>query len=334
MIRKEELAEKEFEVYSALKTGDIEKADIMFKNKEINIFKLTDSKANWLHEILKSIPNNTPVKSVKYLINKGISPIAKDSYGVTPLQYAMRGKNIEVAKLLLALGADPNVQDNKGDLVPFKMACCIYPFNKELVELFLKYGADIYSVDNTTGETWLDIINNTKLEEWKEMKNFLNNYEAKLKAEGKLPPKSEKKIMIVDKPLHDGKSEIKIKEYDNWLEQYNELWRLLVPKRGKALIIQGEVLRVCGKLEHEILDNGRINWDNSFELMCNALKKYLISSENPLSEEDNKKIKSIILKIKKDTVKEKDFDKLTELCTKWVLLNPIPIKLKNVPYNR
>lgn len=319
--------------FTLLKEGKLEEIEKLF-NSSVDVFYVSESKCNWLHEILKSIPNNTPVKSVKYLIDKGVSPTVKDSYGVTPLQYAMRGKNIEVVKLLLEVGADPNVQDNKGDLVPFKMACCIYPFNKELVELFLKYGANIYSVDNTTGETWLDIINNTKLEEWNEMKNFLNNYEAKLKAEGKLPPKFDKKVMISDKPLHDGKSEIKIKEYDNWLEQYKELWKLLVPKRGKALIIQGEVIRICGKLEHEVLDNGKINWDKDFELMTNTLRRYLLTTGTLLSEEENKKVKSIILKIKRGTVKEKDFDILTKLCTKWILLNPIPFELKTVPYNR
>ena len=68
--------------------------------------------------------------------------------------------------------------------------------------------------------------------------------------------------------------------------------------------------------------------------MCKELRKYLLTRGNLLSEEENQKIKNIILKIKKDTVKEKDFDKLTELCTKWILLNRTPIELRKVPYNR
>lgn len=50
--------------------------------------------------------------------------------------------------------------------------------------------------------------------------------------------------------------------------------------------------------------------------MCKALRKYLLTYGNLLSEE------------------EKDFDKLTELCTKWILLNRTPIELREVPYNR
>lgn len=263
-----------------------------------------------------------------------MSPTAKDYYGMTPLHYATRRKNIEATKILLEAGADPNARDIEEGLIPFKMACCIYPFNKELVELFLQHGANIYITDNTTGETWMDIINATNIEEWRDMKVFMNEYEAKLKAEGKLPPKPKKKEMLANKSLHDGKSEIIVKISDNWLDQYKELWKLLVPKQGKALTVQGEVIRICGKLEHEILDNGRINWDNDFELMCKALRKYLLTRGNLLSEEENQKIKNIILKIKKDTVKEKDFDKLTELCTKWILLNRTPIELREVPYNR
>lgn len=319
--------------FDSLEEGDIKKAEEFF-NSGVDIFRVTESKWNWLHQVLMGIPSETPAKSIKYLIDKGVSPTAKDYYGMTPLHYAMRGKNIEAAKVLLEAGADPNARDIEGGLISFKMACCMYPFNKELVELFLQHGADVYITDNVTGETWMEVINRLKIDKWEDMKKFMNEYESKLKAEGKLPPISEKKVPILNKPVHDGKSEIVVKASDNWLVQYKELWKLLVPKQGKAITIQGEVIRICGRLEHEILDNGRINWDNDFELMCKELRKHLLTCGNLLSEEENKKIKSIILKIKKDTVQEKDFDKLTELCTKWILLNRTPIELKEVPYNR
>ncbi|MHD0315706.1 ankyrin repeat domain-containing protein, partial [Fusobacterium varium] len=223
-----------YEIYKKLRTGDLEKADQSFKSKKADIFEITDLKANWLHEVLKSVPNDTPAKTIKYLIDKGVSVTAKDIYGMTPLHYAMRGKNIEAAKILLEAGADPNARDSEGGLIPFKMACCMYPFNKELVELFLQYEADIYITDNVTGETWMEVINRLKIDKWENMKKFMNEYESKLKAEGKLPPKPERKVPILNKPVHDGKSEIIVKISDDWLEQYKELWELLVPKQGKA----------------------------------------------------------------------------------------------------
>ena len=319
--------------FDSLEEGDIKKAEELF-NSGVDIFRVTESKWNWLHQVLMGIPSETPAKTIKYLIDKGVSPIAKDYYGMTPLHYAMRGENIEAAKILLEAGADPNARDMGGGLIPFRMACG-QPFNQELVEFFLKHGANIYGQDSE-GRTWMEIVKKylTRIKEEAPLVKFFLEYEAKLKAEGKLPPKPKKKEKLANKSLHDGKSEIIVKISDNWLDQYKELWKLLVPKQGKASTVQGEVIRICGKLEHEILDNGRINWDNDFELMCKELRKHLLTSGNLLSEEENKKIKSIILKIKKDTVKEKDFDKLTELCTKWILINTFPIELKKIQYDR
>lgn len=134
--------------------------------------------------------------------------------------------------------------------------------------------------------------------------------------------------------------EVIIKYSDNWIDSYKELYELLVPKIGKASTVQGEVIRICGKLEYEILNNGIINWDSDFELMVNALKRYLLTTGNLLSEEENKNIKSIISKIKRDTksglitLEVEDFNKLTEFCTKWILLNKKLIKLKEVSYDR
>lgn len=134
--------------------------------------------------------------------------------------------------------------------------------------------------------------------------------------------------------------EVLIKYSDNWIDSYKELYELLVPKIGKASTVQGEVIRICGKLEYEILNNGIINWDSDFELMVNALKRYLLTTGNLLSEEENKNIKSIISKIKRDTksglitLEVEDFNKLTEFCTKWILLNKKLIKLKEVSYDR
>lgn len=326
--------EVEMEAYRALKNMDLERADELFSSK-VNIQRITkNEKWNWLHQLLMSI-EAPPSKSVKYLIDKGVPINAIDCFGMTPLHYAMRKyKDYEIAKLLLEGGADPNLPDGNGTLIPFRAACG-QPFDKKMVDLFLQYGGDPY-VEDKYGEKWLEVLNKTlnDLEGWTPVRIYLNEYVEKLKVEGKLPSKPKKKEILTDKSLHDGKSEIIVKISDDWLEQYKELWELLVPKQGKASTVQGEVIRICGKLEHEILDNGRINWDNDFELMCKELRKYLLTRGNLLSEEENQKIKNIILKIKKNTVKEKDFDKLTELCTKWILLNRTPIELRKVPYNR
>lgn len=145
-------------VYSALISGNLEEAEKTFNIKKIDITILSRSKSNWLHEVLKNIPNTTPIETINYLIKKGVSPTAKDCYGMTPLHYAVRGKNIEAAKILLNAGADPNALDISGGLIPFKMACSIFPFNHELINIFLQYGADVHIIDNITGEPLSNLL--------------------------------------------------------------------------------------------------------------------------------------------------------------------------------
>ena len=56
------------------------------------------------------------VKAVEYLIKAGaeINSPSKNSLGVTPLQSAVAGCHYEIVDLLLAAGAEPNIQDKSG----------------------------------------------------------------------------------------------------------------------------------------------------------------------------------------------------------------------------
>ncbi len=58
---------------------------------------------------------------------------------------------------------------------------------------------------------------------------------------------------------YDGKSRITVSE-TTWQKQHSELWALLVPGSGHANTIQGEVIRISGRLGYEILNNGCMNW--------------------------------------------------------------------------
>ena len=39
-------------------------------------------------------------------------------------------------------------------------------------------------------------------------------------------------------------------------EEFQSFWDLLVPPEGKAETVQGEVIRIAGRIEYEFLDNG------------------------------------------------------------------------------
>ena len=56
--------------------------------------------------------------------------------------------------------------------------------------------------------------------------------------------------------------------------QFQQLWDYLVPASGKAQTAQGEMIRIAGKVRHEFMDNGGMNWANDFRKMLKAFVLY------------------------------------------------------------
>jgi hypothetical protein len=130
--------------------------------------------------------------------------------------------------------------------------------------------------------------------------------------------------------LHDGKSRIKVSA-TAWQKQFDELWDLLVPSGGAAATIQGEVIRIAGRLGNEIIGNGGMNWDRDFNAMTHALAGFLRSGK-PLAATQIGACDAIL----GDVIRDRDGDlaKLTELAVAWVLLNPEPVALPAPAYTR
>jgi hypothetical protein len=126
---------------------------------------------------------------------------------------------------------------------------------------------------------------------------------------------------------HDGKSPIKVNSVQ-WQDQFNELWYMLVPASGKAEILQGEMIRIVGRLSHEILDNGGINWYKRYDKLRRELLDYL-----NLDSKLNKKLTNEACKILEGITassNEASIYRLTEIIVKWVLENPEPIALDDI----
>lgn len=124
---------------------------------------------------------------------------------------------------------------------------------------------------------------------------------------------------------------IKVTSTD-WTKQYNELWNLLVPGSGRAEFLQGEAIRLIGKLSYEVLDMGCINWDKDFRKLVKAYK-LLISYGNQLDKEDYDDVVSCLEDIK--WLGEDQFNFVEEKTVEWILKNPKPVKLtdfKNVDF--
>ena len=75
----------------------------------------------------------------------------------------------------------------------------------------------------------------------------------------------EKNVKPKENFIHDGISPIYVPEEDDENKAFQMLWQFLVPPYGKAQTAQGEIIRIAGRVQHEFLDNGCINWDEDFQ---------------------------------------------------------------------
>ena len=139
-----------------------------------------------------------------------------------------------------------------------------------------------------------------------------------------------------EKLTHDGVSPIHVPEQAGD-DAFQPLWDYLVPPSGKARTAQGEIIRIAGRVRHEFLGNGCINWDNDFQKMLDAFLQYLPLG-NGFSEEDLKSAEILVQLIKENGDKGFIDDRLTTvLCScavAWVKQNPEVIAPLEADYIR
>jgi hypothetical protein len=61
----------------------------------------------------------------------------------------------------------------------------------------------------------------------------------------------------------------------NWKKKFPKLWNELVPSKGPAKSLQGELIRTIGKITDEIYRNGNLNWDKDYDLLLDFLNYHL-----------------------------------------------------------
>ena len=113
------------------------------------------------------------------------------------------------------------------------------------------------------------------------------------------------------------------------LRQHGELWDLLVPDSGQCRTLQGEVIRIAGRVGHEMYDNGGINWDRSFGKL---LDQYLsvVRSGLPMPPGSLARAEAAVAYLKGCSMSHQAVDDITELVVEWVRLNPVLVEA-NLP---
>ena len=129
--------------------------------------------------------------------------------------------------------------------------------------------------------------------------------------------------------VHDGIARITVDSGDV-AGRYRELWDLLVPAQGPAATVQGEVIRIVGRLGREILDNGSVNWDADFRTMTDALVAHLGS----LVAADPIELADLGGRLRTGAFDQAAVDRLTDVSVAWVLANPDPLPLPAPAYKR
>ena len=129
--------------------------------------------------------------------------------------------------------------------------------------------------------------------------------------------------------MHDGLAPIPVRA-TAWSEQHQELWQMLVPSKGAAATVQGEVIRLSGRIANELSNNGGVNWDDDYRQMAVMFLQHM-QDANPLPPNELAEAVRLIAEVQR---KSGDTDRLCELAVKWVLLNPEPIALRAPSYKR
>ena len=277
----------------------------------------------------------------RYLIENGADVSAEDYEGKTPLFNAADKGHADIVRLLLESGADPLHRSGKNHNY---MTALIYMIDRmapgsegkaEVAGILIEAMGGMDKI-HTQDLSWIRDRIKKKGEDLEFMKSAMSDeYREKTQAE------MDKFYKLFDveapKPIvkHDGVSPIIV---DNSLtigELHDALWEYLVPPRGKCATVQGEVIRISGRIGDEVYRNGGINWDADYRRMLASLEEYL-SMGTALGSSDMEKVKNASLLINKckGCGCEDDVEVLQVLAVSWVCQNSNPIPLGDVPYKR
>lgn len=298
-------------------------------------------------------------EGVCWLLDQGADIEAESRFYASPLVTRAADGDAEVVRLLVERGADPIRAGSKH--TPLIAAAANH--RADVVELLLDAGATLTETDSL-GWTALDLAairsEPAKVEQGLPVVKLLTarggilsdraqpylrnammalyRYEAAGNARIAMIDAMTELLELLDvepparpRMLADGEA-ISVTAA-GWKKQFSELWGLLVPNVGPAASVQGEVIRIAGRIGHELLHNGGGNWDRDFAAMGTAFARY-VRTGVPLSDEDLRIVDAALNEVSGGGISEESVDALTEQSVAWVLANPERTALGTPDYRR
>lgn len=268
--------------------------------------------------------------TVKLLVELGSDIGKTDSYGNSPLHTAASFFHADTVKFLVENGANVQLKNDMGETpLAYSLSRCsnfAIPKVAKIADILLQAG------DKVTPDM-MESVRRIGQEFEFHRENFNKDYLSETDAGLKKLYLLFSVEPVAKRKIHDGVSPIIVEDYP-WEKQYDMLWNFLVPSQGAAKTVQGEVIRITGRVRDELYRNGGVNWDRNYRKMLIELVKFFASGKSlsKIELEEAKKLTSAINAKGED----EDFitDRLCELSVLWVRSNPDPIPLEKPNYNR
>ncbi|ETT42413.1 ankyrin repeat domain-containing protein [Paenibacillus sp. FSL P4-0338] len=336
-----------------VKSGDIDQLKAVFEKCDWNA-TLGSYKEPALS--IRQIPDEL----VRWLVEQGADINARDKYQRTPL-HSQAGNWSGNIPLFLELGAELEALDYQ-DETPLHAAANYY--RTGAIRDLIAHGANIHAVSkrgNTPLAKALINCRNADITAMAEIAQVMLEAGATLTPEMKESVQSigkafefskanfnkdylDETVTALDKlyklfgvepvaarVMHDGVSKIEVKS-TRWQDQHQELWEALIPGSGPALTVQGEVIRITGRISYEIMNNGGGNWGADFRKMLSALLLHFASGI-PLDPAQLKEAAELAGYLRQGNGNDEPA-RLCELAVNWVLANPQPVSLPQPDYKR
>lgn len=260
------------------------------------------------------------------LVELGADIGARSKGGHTPLHSAADGKHLAAVQLLLSLGADVHAEAD-GGLTPVEYA--LQRVSNADLTAFVPVAEALLAAGATVSPKAQQFVRKAA-ESFEFHRAGFNPdlVDATAAAAGALCA-----LFGVEPPgprrIHDGVAPI-VATAATWQRRHAELWELLVPGHGACATLQGEVIRIAGRVSDELLRNGGANWDKHYDAMVKAYCAH-VGSHNPLDDADLAECRVIARQLRNDHGLTR---RMTELSVAWVERNPTPIPLGPTPYDR